>query len=176
MEHEMHHNKHGFTFFRTITLKIPGIAGGNKGTEFSFPDLGDLRYARTVALEVYCAEDSAYAFPEAVPVMPVAQLPLVCLVLNTNDPEKNNQGEDGRYTSTIDSVRYWPLSALHRINSNSSTPYVYEMLRWANTWIVWEKSTVKIAPGGLNNTSDLCIYLGIYYTFFNVDGKPVKRT
>ena len=163
-------------FFRTITLKIPGIAGGNKGTSFTFPDIGDLRYARTLALEIYCAEDVAYAFPEAVPVIPVAQLPLVSLVLNTNDPEKTNQGADGRFTSTVDSQRWLPGAAIHRVNSNGATPTVFELLRYSNLWITWEKSSVQLAPGGLNNTSDVCIYLGVWYTFFNIEGKEVKRT
>jgi len=163
-------------FFRTVTLKIPGIAGGNKGTSFTFPDIGDLRYARTLALEIYCAEDVAYAFPEAVPVIPVSQLPLVSLVLNTNDPEKTNQGADGRFTSTIDSQRWLPGSAIHRINSNGASPYVYELLRYSNLWITWEKSQVQIAPGGLNNTTDICIYIGVWYTFFNIEGKEVRRT
>ena len=165
------------SFYRTITLKIPGIPGGNKGTEFSFPDIGDLRYARTVSIDSYCSEDMAVAFPEAVPLISGTQLPSCCLVLNTNDPERKNQGSDGRFTSTIDSIRYLPLTSIHRSNVfNGSVPSVWESYEFGNTWIVWEKSTIRVAPGGFNNTTDICVYLGVWYTFFNTDGKEVKRT
>jgi len=172
----MHNHKNEKSFFRLVTLKIPGVSGGNKGTSFSFPDIGDLRYARTQAIEIFFAEDLAYAFPEAVPVAPISNLPKISLVLNTNDPERTNQGADGRFTSTVDSQRWLPAAAIHRISSNGTTPFVYELASYHNLWITWEKSFIQLAPGGFNNTTDLAVVLGVWYTFFNIDGKEVKRT
>jgi len=164
------------SFFRLITLKIPGVSTGNKGTTFSFPDIGDLRYARTQSVEIFFAEDLAYAFPEAVPVVPISYLPIISLVLNTNDPEKTNQGADGRFTSTVDSQRWLPAAAIHRVNSNGTSPYVYDLASYHNLWITWEKSFIQLAPNGLNNTRDQAIVLGVWYTFFNIEGKEVRRT
>lgn len=168
--------RHGMDFFRLISIKVPGIAGGNTQTVFTFPDIGDLRYARTLWLNVYCAEDQAVSWPENVANIPVAQLPLCSIVLNTNDPEKENEGADGRFTSTIDSIRYMPLAAIHNIDSNGGTPWSFQTPMFRNTWVVWQKSSIYIAPGGLGNTTDLAITLGVWYTFFNLQGKPVKRT
>jgi hypothetical protein len=167
------------SFFRLVTLKIPGIAGaGNVGTNFEFPDIGDLRYARTQSIESYSREDLAYSFPEPTQVIPLSQFPLVTLIFNSNDPDKTakEQGEHGRFSTTIDSQRWVPLVTLHPVYNGTTGANVMFNKFYKDLYIVWQKSQANIAPGGLANTTDQAIVLGIYYTFTDIKGIPYQRT
>lgn len=175
----------GNSYFRLVTLKIPGIAGGNTGTQFTFEDQADIRYARTLHLEVYFANDLAFAQPEAVPNIPDAQANLCSLVLETNDPDditmvggEKSKGHSGRFTSTTQTQKWLPLTAIHRVQSTAAiaAPFVRQLLHYKDLYITWQKSYLAIAPGGLGNATDIALVLGVWYTFIDEKGKPIKRT
>lgn len=170
----------GNSFFRLVPLVIPGIAGGNTGTQFTFPDIGDLRYARTVALEVFFAKALAVCQPSLTPVVPDSQANLITFIFNSNDPDKADaqQGENGRFNTTIDSQRWLPATAINRVQTTdtSGAPFVRQLMRFKDLYIVWDKSMVQLAPGGLANTTDLAVVLGVHYTFINLRGEAYKRT
>lgn len=169
------------SFFRLVTLKIPGIVGGNKQTSFEFPDIGDLRYARTTALECYFANDLAYSMPEQIAVIPDNQANLLTLILNSNDPDKDakQQGDDGRFNTTLDSQRWLPAVSIHRVQNIAagSASFTRELQTFKDLYIVWDKSSLNVGgANGLNNTTDLAFVLGVYYTFINKKGVAYKRT
>lgn len=170
----------GNSFFRLVSLIIPGIVGGNTGTNFTFPDIGDLRYARTVALETFFQASLSYAQPQPAPVVADSFAPAITFIFNSNDPDKTDaeQGANGRFNTTIDSQRWIPATALNRIQTTGTNgaPFVRQLMRFKDLYIVWDKSQVQLAPGGLGNTADVAIVLGVHYTFINLAGQPYKRT
>lgn len=172
----------GLSYFRQVVLKVPGMAGGNPGTQFNFLDQGDIRYARVIALEVYAASALTHSQPEAIPVLPDNLMPKCTLILETNDPDdvKKTKGEMGRFNSTTQTQKWQPFTSLNRIQATSgispNSPFVRQLMFYKDLYITWTKSFVQVAPGGLMNTTDLAIVLGVYYTFLTPDGKEIKRT
>lgn len=171
----------GNSYFRLVTLKIPGIAGGNTQTQFTFVDQADIRYARTIHLEVFLQNDLTHAFPENVPNIPDAMASKCVLVLETNDPDDitHSKGEQGRFQSTTQTQKWLPLAAIHRTQTQNgalSAPFVRQLLEYKDLYITWQKSYLQVAPGGFGNTTDIALVLGVWYTFIDLQGKPIKRT
>lgn len=164
-------------YYRQVVITIPGIAGGNTGSDFTFNDQPDLRYARMIAMEAYFAEDLSHAQPQPVPVIPGALAPKVSLVFRTNDPDDltKKKGANGQFTGTLDTIQWLPLTAIHLSQSFGTAPgaFVRNAIAWRDRYIVWQNSHVKIAPGGLGNTTDVSIVLGCYYSFLNTEGKEI---
>jgi hypothetical protein len=181
------HGNRGHSYFRQVNLTIPGIAGpGNTGVQFTFADQPDLRYARTTGLVIYTASDLAICQPDNVAVLTDALLPKVTLVLETNDPDdiitveptattsgKKTKGEAGRFTGTLDTIQWLPASQIHINQNSSNNSFVRQMIGWKDRYIVWQKSHAVIASGGLANTTDLAICLGVFYTFIDEFGFPI---
>jgi len=171
----------GNSFFRLVTLKIPGIAAGNTGQQFDFTDQADIRYARVLHLEAFFQNDLAFSFPEPLPVIADVLANKCALVLETNDPddltgEKTNA--PGRFTSTTQTQKWLPLTAIHRVQSQGgilSAPFVRQLLSYRNLYITWQKSFLNVAPGGLGNTVDIALCLGVWYTFIDIHGKAIQR-
>jgi hypothetical protein len=168
------------SYYKLVVLKIPGIAGGNTGTQFSWNTQSDIRYARIIAIETFFRNDLSHAQPEPVPVILDADAPKITVTLETNDPDdiQNSKGTDGRFTSTSQTQRYIPATALHRVQSTfgaTPAPFVRMLTFYKDLFVVWEKSFISIAPGGLGNTADVAFCMGVWYTFLNKAGKPIPR-
>jgi len=173
----------GKSYARLVTLKVPGVPGGNASTTLTFPMQQDIRYARIQAIEAYFASDMAVAQPETIAVLPDNLASKVSLVLETNDPDDmgHTKGKDGRFSSTTQTTKWLPLPAFHRMQnqnvaSGSNSSFVRYLFEYKDLYVSWEKSFVMIAPGGLGNTTDLAIVLGVWYTFIDKEGKAIKRT
>lgn len=177
----------GNSFFRLVTLKIPGVVGGNLGAQFTFTDQAQIRYARTLHLEAYFANDLAYSYPEQLPVIGDAFAPKMTLTLETNDPDdmkvgnsltKSKEIAPGRFSSTRQSQQWLPFTAIHRVQSFLGTPapFVRQLLSYKDLYITWQKSYVSFAPGGPANVTDIAVVLGVWYTFLTVDGKKIQET
>ncbi len=183
--YRMHANA---SYFRLVTLVIPGVAGGNTGTSFTFNDQPDLRYARMTGMVFLTDQDLAFAQPQPAPVAPAAFIPNISFVFQTNDPDdtvigtepgtgitKKQKGEAGRFSGTLDTVQWIPASLLH-INQSfgPGTPsFVRQMIHWKDRFVIWQKSKVVLAPGGLGNIVDIAIVLGVFYTFTTSEGKII---
>lgn len=157
------------------------MAGGNLGEQFSFQDQADLRYARTLHLECYFANSLQVSFPEKVPVIPDALANKCVLVLETNDPDDitKSKGAAGSFTSTTQTQKWLPLTALNRVQSTNigaNAPFVRQLMTYKDLYITWQKSFLQLAPGGFGNTTDLALVLGVWYTFLTEQGKPINRT
>ncbi len=172
------------SYFRLVTLVIPGITGGNTGTNFTFDDQPDLRYARMLSIVAYTNISMAYAQPQPTPVISPLDMPKISLVLQTNDPDdmvvgpgKKQKGQDGRFSGTLDTIQWLPLAQINTTqfyNTALGTPaFVHHMINWKDRYIIWQKSKVVIGTGGLGNTTDVAVALGVFYTFTNSDGKVI---
>ena len=179
--HIINNMHEGASYYRQVVLKIPGIAGpGNVGTSFQFDDQPDLRYARIQAMEAYTASALSVAYPEPSVVLPDAQAKLVTFVFETNDPDdvKHQKGADGRFQSTLQTVKWLPFTAINRLQNQATNTasFVRQLVPFKDLYITWQKSFINIAPGGLANTVDTAIVLGVWYTFLNKQGKEIVRT
>ena len=168
-----------------VNLIVPGIAGGNTQVSFSFNDQPDLRYARITGLFSIYSNDSLYCFPDNVPIIADALANRITLVLQTNDPDdmpkkggkpgEKEKGENGRFSGTLDTVQWLPLSSIHINQSFGLTPpsFVRSLIHWKDRYVVWQKSKIIMSPGGLGNTADVAVTLGVLYTFTNSAGEII---
>lgn len=177
---------HGKSYFRQVYKVIPGIpVVGNAQTDFTFDDQPDLRYARITNVCFFNAADLTTSRPNQIALLPAAAMNQISFSFRTNDPDdplvedkasptKNlirPGGDLGRFSRTLESVQYIPATLLH-VNQNN-TNSVWEMLEWYNTYIIWQETKIQIQSGGLLNTVDYAIVLGVWYTFFGVDGDVI---
>lgn len=179
------------SYYRTVLLTIPGIAaGGNQGTKFTFADQPDLRYARMLGMVFLTDAEMQVGFPTSVPVVSAALMPKIGFTFQTNDPDEMTKldpktgkpvankdekvsGELGRFTGTLDTIQYIAASSLYINQSNTAAgqpSFVRQMIHWKDRYVIWQKSEVLLAPGGLGNTADVCIALGVFYTFVSPNG------
>lgn len=170
----------GFGKSRQVTVIIPA---GNTATSISFPEQSDLRYARILGMETYTATDVAVSTPDTTTVITDAQLKLINLTLETNDPDElfeelpanENPNNTGRFRTTSQNIKWQPLVSFHRVQNNAA-PWVYELFEFNNIFITWEKSfitmPVPINPG----SSAKAVIFQVYYSFRSVYGKLIRRT
>jgi hypothetical protein len=172
----------GQSFFRLVTLKIPGMPGGNKSNQFQFTDQADIRYSRCLALECYFNNDLNFSVPEPLPVVQDLFAPLCSLTLETNDPDDLNGSKTnspGRFSSTTQTQKWLPCTAIHRVQSFGLTPapFVRQLLQYKDLYIAWQKSFLNVGgANGFNNTTDIAFCLGVWYTFIDLHGNEIQRT
>lgn len=167
------------SYSRLITLKIPGIPGGNTGTKFSFGTINDLRYARVTGIEIFTATDLSHAQPEPVPLITDAMLPKITCTFMTNDPDdikKKKENSPGRFNGTLETLRNIPAVSLHRVQNAATAPFIRELLALKDHYIQWDNSFINIAPGGLGNETDIAFCVLVYYTFISTTGAEIQRT
>lgn len=173
------------THSRQVELKLPVDTAAN--TQFAFPDQPDLRYARIIAIEVFTRTDAAVTQPSRLPLITDAQLPMLSLILETNDADnpddpKNvaewkakGKSQAGRYRDTQQNQKYIPFSALHRIQNATPAPFVRDLFFMYNTYVTWQKSFV-VMSAPFNNDTALGISLMVYYSWLDIHGIPIDRT
>jgi len=170
----------GVSYFRQVVLVIPGIAGGNTGTQFTFTDQPDIRYARIQSIESYFSSDLSNTYPQPVAVLTDSLANKVSLIMETNDPDDitHMKGSNGRFQGTLQTIKGLPLTAIHRMQNQATNNASFVRMNYPfkDEYITWEKSFVNIAPGGLSNEEDVAIVLGVWYTFINKEGKEIQRT
>jgi hypothetical protein len=166
-------------YMKLVTLTVPGVpAPGNTGTQFTWNDQQQLRYARVLWIEAVFAETLTHAQPQTVPIIPGNLASKVSVIFRTNDPDdiEKKKGDNGRFSGTLDTIEYLPLALLNPVQSfgGSPAPFVRYVPYWRDRYIVWQESHVQISPGGLGNTTDVAICLAVYYTFLNDKGKIIE--
>lgn len=133
--------------FEFVELLIPGVAGGQTGTRFNFPDLPKLRYVTTQGLQVFNSNNIANISPSG----------------NTNIASTVNLKSAflSLYCNERQDIWRVPLNALSNIDSNGVTVWgIWEM---KGQQIVWDKSYVEFGAAPAN-TSNFAIFLGVYYS------------
>lgn len=182
------------SYFRLIYKIIPGVAGGNIGQDYTFDDQPDIRYARLQGLCFYTDADVAVAFPTSTPLVSAALIQNISFTFFTNDPDEyplkdqatgkavkdpdaKASGELGRFSGGQDTIEWIPASTLHVNQSNTAggqPSFVRQMIHWKDRYVVWQKSKIKFAPGGLGNVNDVAIAIGCWYTFMSPNGQIIS--
>ena len=177
----------GFPHCRMVEIKLP--AANNTVSTFKFQDQPDLRYARILAIETYVALDIAQTFPSGFPLIDGTQISKLSLVLETNDADDvawtDAKGKivaprtalgNGRFTSTQQNIKYLPLASLHRIQNSATAPFVRQLMEFDNMYVSWDKCFIQTINGGLGNSTDVGVALMVYYSWLDINGKPIART
>jgi hypothetical protein len=170
----------GYEYMTTVKLIIPGKAGGNTGTSFTWEVQEKIRYARILAIEVIPRSAMAVTAPDNIQVVSDADLSKIQFSLETNDPDDitKAKGRDGRFQGTLQSLQYVPCTIFNRLQNGTTTTasFVRQLVPFKDTYILWEKSNIFISPNGLGNTTDLAFVLNVHYSWLDEKGKPITRT
>lgn len=180
------------SYYRQVVIKVPGVTpGGNTSPIITFGPQNDLRNARILAVTTYFASALAFAQPQSsLPVVDDSFSPFITFKFETNDPDdvKKVKGipqtieKGGGFSGTLDTIKWIPAADIQVINGFptaagvSPAPFVRNHIEWKNRYIVWETSGAWITGGGLKNTTDLAIVLGVYYTYLTEDGLEIVRS
>lgn len=134
--------------YELVELLVPGVAGGQTQTQFSFPDLPKLRYTALMALETF-AVDTLTVSPNNVALPSAAVMQKSYLVLYSNERQ--------------DLFRI-PLISLIRTQATTgaSAPFVRSLPEFSGQKITWDKSYVTIASAPAN-TTNISFVFGVYY-------------
>lgn len=165
-------------YFYLVTLVIPGVAGGNTQTEFAFEDQPDIRFARTSVIEIFFAEDLTHAQPQPTPVIPGNLANKISFNFQTNDPDLPVPQNEvpGRGSGTLDTIQWIPGTRLHLIQNNNALAagWVRGPIFWNDRYVIWQKSKMKVSPGGFGNTTDIAVVLGVHYTWLTKKGDLIS--
>lgn len=132
--------------YEFVEIVVPGAAGGQTGTRFSFPDLPKLRYTSLQAVSFYTA-GSMTTTPQNNPLFATSILKSCFLTLYSNERQ--------------DLYRI-PVLELNRIQNSSTDPFIRGLFEFTNQKVTWDKSYVEFfaSPANTANTS---VCFGIFY-------------
>ena len=97
-------------------------------------------------------------------------------------PSKQALG-NGRFSSTQQNVKYMPLASLHRIQNAGSAgapvagpdPFVRDLSTFYNMYVSWDKCFLQTINGGLGNTENKAVIIGVYYSWLDINGLRIVR-
>jgi len=132
--------------YELVELVVPGVAGGQTGTRFAFPDLPKLRYTALQALTIFTA-GTITTSPIGNPIFSTTVMKTAYLTLYANERQ--------------DLYRI-PMLELNRIQNSAVDPFVRSLFEFNNPKVTWDKSYIELgaAPANTVNTSFL---FGVYY-------------
>jgi hypothetical protein len=195
----MSHQRKGFPHCRMVEIQIPPAPTGGVST-VPILDQPDLRYARVLAMEIFCYPELQATFPSNYRTILGNEMSQIALVLETNDADdiayetinpKTGAKEmhlprqamgNGRFSSTQQNVKYLPLASLHRVQNASNVqpgtgpdPFVRQLMEFDNLYVTWDKSFLQISNGGILNRNPVGVALMVYYSWLDINGKPIVR-
>lgn len=132
--------------YELVELVVPGVAGGQTGTRFAFPDLPKLRYTALQAITIFTA-GTITTSPIGNPIFSTTVMKTAYLTLYANERQ--------------DLYRI-PMLELNRIQNSAVDPFVRSLFEFNNPKVTWDKSYIELgaAPANTANTSFL---FGVYY-------------
>lgn len=132
--------------YEFVEVVVPGVAGGQTGTRFSFPDLPKLRYTSLQAVSFY-TPGSMTTTPQGNPLFNISILKSAFLTIYANERQ--------------DLYRI-PVLEMNRMQNSANDPFIRGLFEFTNQKVTWDKSFVEFftAPANTANTS-LCF--GVYY-------------
>jgi hypothetical protein len=130
-----------------VEIQIPGVAAGQTGTRWYFPDLPKLRYVSVQAIETYTNEDLTNTMQGNAVITPT-------IFRNAYLSLYANERQD-----------LWriPLPALHRTQSSATSTFVRSLFELTGQKVTWDKSYVELAAAPANITN-LAICFQVYYS------------
>jgi hypothetical protein len=146
-------------FYELVELQIPGVAGGNTGTTFNFPDEPQLRNVPLFSIVVYDSTSVPLSGFTSTAVATIAQLQKCFLTLYTTDPKTGEQ------KNGIDRIPLLELNYL--MTSTVGEPHVWQMPEFVGQEVTWPKSFITVTSGGIGNATNICILLGVRYGWSN---------
>jgi hypothetical protein len=132
--------------YELVELVIPGVAGGQTGTRWNFPDLPKLRYTSLQAASIFTAGTLTLS-PLGNAIMTTARLAKAYITFYANERQ--------------DLYRI-PLLEMNHIQNSATDPFTRQLFEFAGQKVTWEKTYIEFgsAPGNATNES---ILLGVYY-------------
>lgn len=132
--------------YELVELVIPGVAGGQTGTRWNFPDLPKLRYTSLQAATIFTAGTLTLS-PLGNAIMTTARLAKAYITFYANERQ--------------DLYRI-PLLEMNHVQNSVPDPFTRQLFEFAGQKVTWEKTYIEFgsAPG---NTANESILLGVYY-------------
>ncbi len=145
--------------FQAAEIIIPGVAGGNTSTTFSFPDLPYLRPANALikGIEVYTINTITKSPLTGTTLASIANMQTGFLTLY-GGLENVKQGNE--------IIQRVPLFKLNTIQNASTDPFSRSVFCLNSMQVDWTKCNVtfQTAPG---NTTNIAVAFGVYFDFIN---------
>lgn len=155
--------------YQAVEVVIPGVAGGQLGTQFNFPDLPYLRpnMAAIQAIEVYtlATQTNGPISGNPLPSLAVMQKSVITLYGGIDGVKQGNQ-----------IIQQMPLLRLNNIQNATPDPFSTNMMRFNNLQVDWTKSFIQLASAPANTVS-WSYFFGIYFNFIDpnaVPGQPMS--
>lgn len=132
--------------YELVELVVPGVATGQTGTRFTFPDLPKLRYTALQAITVF-TPGTITTSPIGNPIFSVTVFKTAYLTLYANERQ--------------DLYRI-PLLELNRVQNSAVDPFVRSLFEFNNPKVTWDKSYIELGSSP-NNTANTSFLFGVYY-------------
>jgi hypothetical protein len=132
--------------YELVELVVPGVAGGQTGTRFSFPDLPKLRYTALQAITIF-TPGTITASPIGNPLFAISVFKTAYLTIYANERQ--------------DLYRI-PMLEMNRIQNSAVDPFVRGLFEFNNPKVTWDKSYIELG-GAPNNTVNTSFLFGVYY-------------
>lgn len=136
-----------------IEIPIPGVAGGQTGTQFNFPDQPQLRYTALLGLRVYPI-GAVPTGPSGTANISANNFKQCFLTLFIADPQ--NQSNQGEYIYRIPVVKFNDIV-------DGTDGYCYNVYPFVGQAIIYPQSYVTFAVGPANITNTSVIVEVNYY-------------
>jgi hypothetical protein len=132
--------------YELVELVIPGVAGGQTGTRWNFPDLPKLRYTSLQAVSVF-TDGTLTTSPLGNTLMPTSVLKTAYLTFYANERQ--------------DLYRI-PLLEMNHIQNSANDPFSRQLFEFTGQKVTWEKTFIELGAAPAN-TANRSIVLGVYY-------------
>lgn len=132
--------------YELVELVIPGVAGGQTGTRWNFPDLPKLRYTSLQAVSVF-TDGTLTTSPLGNTLLATSVLKSAYLTFYANERQ--------------DLFRI-PLLEMNHMQNSASDPFSRQLFEFTGQKVTWEKTYIELGTAPAN-TANRSIVLGVYY-------------
>lgn len=132
--------------YELVELVIPGVAGGQTGTRWNFPDLPKLRYTSLQAVSLFTAGTLTIS-PLGNAICTTARLAKAYITFYANERQ--------------DLYRI-PLLEMNHMQNSAVDPFSRPLFEFTGQKVTWEKTYIEFGSAPAN-TSNESILLGVYY-------------
>jgi hypothetical protein len=150
-----------------VEVTIPGVAGGQSGTDFAFPDLPYLRpdRAKIKAIEVFTLASISNG-PVSGNVLPsLAKMQAMSLTLYGGVLVPTPDGM--RMSPGTELIRQIPLLRFNQMQNATPDPFNRNIVMLKDMLVDWTKSKVSIKGTTPANTVNWAVVFNVYYDIIN---------
>lgn len=149
--------------YQAIEVVIPGVAGGQTGTQFNFPDLPYLRAgsADIVALEYYSINTLTNGVVTNTPSASVAIARTAALTIygGIKDAVTGLSVKSGN-----EIIQKIPVFRLNNVQNASTDPFNRNLFLLNSLQIDWNKCFISFSAAPAN-TTNITLCFGVYFNF-----------